>query len=761
MSDFMLRPVPEPAGERRDPAASPLLLEIWRAVAKHRVLTLSVGVAVMLAVTFLTLGETKIYEAKATVEIDPKPPQPLGSDVQQVVDMGTGNFWSNKEYYLTQFAIISSNRVAMAVVRELHLQSNAAFLANAPAGTSLPPKDVDVAEAADILEARLTVTPVKDSRLVTVALDDANKDRAQKILSTLVDTYVRQNLDYAVASTSSAVSWLKGQLDSLRKNLESSEMALHQYKEDNNILSVSYDDQNNILRSEIQKLSDALTDVKAQEASVAARKAELEKIRSDDPSELPADEMLKDEVLASLRGDYVSAKRDRDALISSGKGTNHPDVLAASARVKTTKRALLAEVQNVKGAVNNDLSALRKQAAGLSKLLAAAKKEALGLNLLEIQYDRLARTKDNNEKLYTLVQERTKESELTQMMRVNNIRVIDRPLLPRRPVKPRVPLNLALGIVGGLLLGCCTAVGREFLDRSIKSPDDVERDVGLVFLGLLPQMRDGDSKSSTYGGYRRRRKEPNDSTAAAGPVELLVHHHPASGVAESARAIRTNLLFMAPDRPFSMLAVTSAAPSEGKTTVACSIAIAMAQTGQRVLILDCDMRRPRLHRILGRVNDAGVTTALLNIGSLDAAIGSTEVPNLHVLTSGPLPPNPADLLHSDAFARLLSAVRQRFDRVIIDTPPVVPVTDAAVLSTKVDGTVLVVRSSRTTKELARQAARALHDVGANLVGTVLNAVDLSARSAYYDHYYYAYYRREGYASHTDSSAGKSAQREVG
>ena len=730
-------------------------MEIWRTVRKRRVLAISVAAAIILAVTFFTLGEKKIYRSEATIEIDPRPPRPLGNDVQEVVDMGTGNFWSNKEYYETQYAIIASNRIATAVVQQLHLQTDAAFLADAPPDAKLPPNQVDVAEAADTLQKRLTVTPVKDSRLVTVAYDDADQARAQKILSVLVDTYVAQNLDYAVASTSSAVDWLKGQLKSLQDSLESSEMALHKYKLENNILSVSYDDQSNMLRSEIGKLNDALTDVRTQREAVSARKAELAKISKDDPSNLPADEMLKDSVLQSLRMDYVGAKRDRDALVSSGKGLNHPEVRAAQARVDATKQAVLDEVANIKGAVDKDLAALTQQAAGLSKLLDAAQKQALQLNLLEIQYNRLARTKDNNEKLYSLVQERTKESELTQMMRVNNIRVIDRPLLPRLPVKPRVPLNLALGMIGGLLLGVGSAVGREFLDRSIKSPDDIERELKTAFLGLLPQIGP-DPSQNLYGGGRRRRSKARrtEPAGADSAIELTVHEHPASGVAESARALRTNLLFMAPDRPFSMLAVTSAAPSEGKTTVTTSIAIAMAQTGQRVLILDCDMRRPRLHRIFGKSNDVGVTTALLDINSLDQAISETEVPNLYVLTSGPLPPNPADLLHSEAFARVLSTVRERFDRVIIDTPPVAVVTDAAVLSTKVDGMVLVVRALSTSKDLARQASRALRDVGANLIGTVLNAVDLSNRSRYYSQYYYAYYRREGYAPNPPSSSSQ-------
>lgn len=739
-------PVPPQLGDEAESPLSPL--QVWRAVRKHRVLALAVAAAVVLTVTFFTLGQKKIYRAQATVEIDPKPPQPLGNDVHQVVDLGAGSYWSNNEYYQTQYAIMKSRRVTTSVVKQLHLDTDAAFLADAPPGATVQPKQVDVAEAANVVEARLSIQPVKDSRLVTVAFDDADSARAQKILSALVDTYIQQNMDYAVTSTSSAVDWLKGQLDSLSKDLESSEMALHQYKEAHNILSVSYDDQNNILRSEIQKLNDALTDVKAQRAAIAARRAELAKIKSDDPSELPADEMLKDEVLASLRMDYVSAKRNRDALIKSGKGPKHPDVLAAQARVETTRKALLEEVANIKGAVDNDLSALRAQAAGLSKLLQSAQKKALSLNLLEIQYDRLKRNEDDNEKLYSLVQERTKESELTQMMRVNNIRVIDRPLSLRGPVKPRVPINLTLGLLVGIFFGTGTAVGRELLDRSIRSPEDVERDVGLVFLGLLPQTDDGGARTAAYGSYgRRRRSKTQDAQPNPEHLELLVHEYPSSGVAESARAIRTNLLFMAPDRPFSTLVVTSAAPAEGKTTVACWIAIAMAQTGQRVLLLDCDLRRPRLHRIFGKTNDLGVTTALLDINSLDSAVRPTEIPDLSVLTSGPLPPNPADLLHSEAFAKLLAGVRERFDRVIIDSPPVMPVTDATVLSTKTDGTVLVARSGRTSKDLVRQAARALQDVGANLVGAVLNAVDLSVRSAYSELYDYAYYRREGYAAH--------------
>jgi capsular exopolysaccharide synthesis family protein len=218
--------------------------------------------------------------------------------------------------------------------------------------------------------------------------------------------------------------------------------------------------------------------------------------------------------------------------------------------------------------------------------------------------------------------------------------------------------------------------------------------------------------------------------------------------------MRTNIMFMSPDNPHRTLLITSSAPAEGKTMVACLLATAMAQAGQRVLLIDCDLRRPRLHRVFGKSNDAGVTSALIGSGDIKGVIQKTEVPNLWVVPAGPLPPNPAELLHSDAFARLLKELSSDFDRVIIDSPPVVPVTDAAVLCNRTDGAVLVVQASKTTRDLARRGARALTDVGGHIIGVALNAVDL--KSGHYGYEQYYYYRREGYAETASSTPNQSS-----
>ncbi len=707
----------------------------WRLLRKHWATALGTALAVCLSVTFLTLGQTKIYVATCTVQFDPVPPRPLGKDIQSL-DMGVGDRWGNREYCETQYKIIQSMRLAMAVVRDLDLNHDGAFLRMLPPGAPSPKAAVEPDQAADALRGRLKVEPIKDSRLAVVKFEDSDPQRAERILRTLVNLYVEQNLDDALASTSSAVEWLRGQLDKLKGDLESSELALHQYKLSNNILSVAFDDQSNMLREEVKQLNEALTTVRTKREELVARRNELLKVTPDDPSSLPARELLQSTLLQNLRQRYEEAVQKRESLIGEGKGAGHPDVAAIDAGLKKTRDALLAEVRNIEGAVERDLAAINEEEQGLAKLFANSQKRGLDLNLLEIEYNRLRRTKNNTEKLYELVLERTKETDLTRVLRVNNIHVIDAPLLPRAPVRPKVTLQIGLGIIGGLFLGIVAAIGRALLDRTLKTPDDVERELGVTFLGLLPELEAG--RQGTY--YHTRRRRQMRTSPFPGTPELIVHEAPASGVAEAARAIRTNVVCMAPDRPFQTLLVTSAGPAEGKTTVACCLAIAMAQAGQRVVLIDCDLRRPRLHRIFQADSGVGVSTALIgDIGGAGAI--STDVPNLTIIPAGPIPPNPAELLQSDKFKSFLAHLQAQFDRVIIDSPPIVPVTDAAVLATVVDATILVVRAFVTTNDLARHGVRALADIGGTIAGVVLNAVDLDRHE--YKYYYYAY-KRDGY-----------------
>ncbi len=732
--------IPPAAAAPAPPGAlNPAML--LRSMRKHWVLMILALALCMGGAAAYTSTQVRVYEATATVQLDPQPLMPLGHRVSPGTELGPEGYWSNIEYFQTQQQIITSRRVATMVVKKLGLERDGGFILNRPASQSNPPVTATVDQAAEALRARITVTPVRDSRLTQVSLRDADPDRAYRVLSALLDVYVEQNLDTSLDSANKTAEWLDTQLLKLKTDLEAQEMELHDFKKRNNLLSVSFDDQSNMLRAQIQQLNTKLTELKTQKEHVAARLAVLQSIKPEDPAAIPQTELLGS--LVALRERFVTAAKDLSRLQALGKGEGHPEVLAAQAQVDITRTALLGEINNVREGVATDLNAVQRELAGVSTLYETAKQQALGLNLNELRYSRLRRSKDNTERVFGMVLERSSESGLSKVMPFNNVRVLDRPLRPGGPVLPRPMTNLAFGAALGILLAFAGALGRELLDRTVRSVEDVEQELGLPSLGSLPNAA-GKGNDMVYGAYygerggkkkRKQREAPVPETADK--PELLVHNYPKSAISEAARALCTNLVFMSPDRPFKTLLVTSAGPSEGKTTVAASISIALSQTGRRVCLVDCDLRRPRVHTLFGRDSRQGVSIALLDASRLDEAITETQVPNLSVLPAGPTLPNPADLMHSDAFGRLLDTLKSRFDVVVVDSPPVCVVTDAAILSTRTDATVLVVRALRTRRDAARRALRALRDVGANCVGFVMNASNVHG-----DSYQYSYYRYE-------------------
>jgi succinoglycan biosynthesis transport protein ExoP len=733
------------AAPSSDFSITPALL--IRAFRKHwLILVLSVAVCLAGAAAY-TARQVKIYEASATVQLDPQPLRPLGGAFPSSMEQGPESYWSNQEYFATQHQVITSRKVASMVVRKLGLTQDASFIDNDPPG---PARKLDakvaVEVAAEVLRSRLKVSAVQDSRLASVKYVDANPERAQRVLATLLDVYVDQNLDATLTSAGKTAEWLDAQRAKLKEDLEKQEMDLHDFKKSNNLLSVSFDDQSNMLREEIVQLNTAITSLKAKHEKIAARLEVLKSINPDEPVDFPAvsDVTGHSEGFHLLRARYLATKTKLQEYKVRGKGENHPDVAAEKAEHEAARAHLLGELANLRKSVEADLAAITRELQGVSGLYESAKKQAMDLNINELRYSRLQRAKNNTQKVYSLVVERSAESDLSKVMPFNNVRVLDAPLRPTFPVLPSRSKNLALGGALGLLLGLFGAVGRELLDRTVRSTEDAERDLGLPALGALPDVESGQhGVYSSHYGKRRRKKHTSVAPAEpvpTGPLELLVHTHSKSVVAEAARAIRTNLLFTSPDRPYQTIVVTSAGPAEGKTTVASSIAIAMAQTGQSVCLVDCDLRRPRLHKLFRRDLQHGVTTALLDPAALDEAITPTDVPNLSVLPSGPLPPNPADLMHSESFSRLLAQLRERFDRVVIDSPPVNLVTDPVILSTRVDATLLVLRVKHTKRDAARRALRALRDVAANCPGFVLNA---AVAGEQYDYrVYYATYGAE-------------------
>ncbi len=706
------------------------LTKILKAVRKHwpiavACITLTTGISVL-----VTKSTRRVYESQALIEINTQVSQPLGEKTRGVIDLGADSYWDGMAYAQTQYKIIVADKTLGAVVRTLGLASDVDF-------GGKPGAPATVEGAAAILRKRVAVEPVKDSRLCVIKVEDFDAKRVKRIVDTLTTTYIQQNLDSAIESSTDAVSWLNGQLDHVEKQLEETENSLHAFKEKNDLPSTSINDSSNVLRMEMMSYSESLTHTRTEEAELAARVNELAKVEAN-PLEMPSSELLKDPFLTEARTSYDSALNERNGLIVAGKGENHPLVKAADAKVTASLAALLAQVRNIKGAFEHDLATVRRRGSSENSLYETSRKQAVDLNMKEIEYHRLDRERDQNEKLYQFLLERLKEADLARMMRQNNIRVIDPGAEPRLPIRPILSLNAAAGFAAGLIIGILLAWLREQLDATLKMPEDVETKLGTTFLGLLPEIGTDSPLKSLAGRGKKRPASPAESP------ELIVHKRPLSGFAEAARAVRTNLMFMSPDDPIRRILVTSAAPTEGKTMVACSLAIALAQGGLRVCIVDCDLRRPRLHRVFDRVGDAGITNVLLGEARLEEVAKPTMVENLWSIPAGPMPPNPADALHSERFRKIIQELGERFDRVVIDSPPLVAVTDATILSKICDGTIFVVRAFKTSKFLCRQALRSLRDVDAPLLGAVLNAVDLNKHEYTYNYYHYTYYKRQGY-----------------
>lgn len=709
------------------------ILAILKTLRKHW--------AIVVACVFLGGGGSllysksvrRVYQASSLIEINPRASQPLGESTSASLDLGT-LFFDTTEYYQTQYKIITSTAVLKEAAEMLSLQADDDFL-EAPRDPHHPGT---VEQAAGILGGRIAIDPVKGSRLFYLRVSDFDPKRARRICDAIANAYLDQNLRTAVSSSSDAVVWLNGQIDHLKGELEHDENALYDFKQKNNLPSLSINDASNMLRVEMEAFDKALTDTRTRKQELLARQSELDKVSSDSPDSVASSELLANGYLQGLRTRYRAALQDRETLRAQGKGENHPLVKEAESRVETTKAVLLTEVQNLQASVSHDLAIIERQETGEGTLFESARRSAVDLNMKEIEFHRLDRERAENEKLYELLLGRMKDADLARMMRANNLRIVETASMPGAPILPRVSLNVALGLIGGMLFGFLLAWIREQLDNSIKTPDDIEQKLGVTFLGLLPELEEATRSRGRRNGRRPAAKVPLEIQ------ELVVHARPLSGVSEAARSIRTNIMFTSPDRPCRKLLVSSAAPAEGKTTVACSIAIALAQSGERVCIVDADLRRPRLHRIFDRVGDNGLTNVLVGDATVEKVAKPTNVPNLWSIPAGPLPPNPADLLQTERFRKFMKELGERFDRVVVDSPPLVPVTDSAIISTLVDGTVFVVRAFRTSKHVTSQGLRALRDVEAPIVGAVLNAVNLDRDE--YSYYHYYYYKREGYAS---------------
>ncbi|HKN47520.1 MAG TPA: polysaccharide biosynthesis tyrosine autokinase [Candidatus Polarisedimenticolia bacterium] len=707
------------------------LLDYWHVVLKRRWVVYT-SLAVVVSVTTLgSLLQRPIYTATTRLQIEQNTPKilPFQDVMASVPDY-------RNDFYQTQYGLIQSRRVAREAIDSLHLADLEEFRIGLtpPAATGTAPEEQAEARRIDRFLKKLTVTPVRNSRLVDIAFSSHDRVLAAKVANRVADTYIAFNSQAQYNTTERATTSLTHQIANLQDEIDVKEKKLQAYARDNQIVALS--DKQNIALKKLNDLSDSYTRAQAERIAKEARYAAL---RDASPVDLP--EVLDSRLIQDLATKYAELTRQQAELSQKFKA-DWPEMVRLRRQIEETEDRLETErkgiYEQVLGAAESAYRSAKNQEQYLKSALDEQKRLSQEANLKEIDYNNLkAEITNQRSTLEALVKRQSETSSSAGLndLVASNVRIVDIAEVPNRPSSPKIGLNILLSLVTGLGLGIGLAFFFEYLDKSVKTPEEILQAGGIPAIGMVPALRaDGI-------GLRVIRAEGADGARRRGPVvELISHEDGKSKISEAFREVRTALLVSQPGGPPKTILITSALPGEGKTAVAINLAITLAQIGRRVLLVDADLRRPRIHKIFQIPNVQGLSTCLSASGVAWPEPFKSPIPRLDLIPSGPMPPNPADLLDSDRFGQVQHEVQERgYDHIIFDSPPVLPVADPVIMAARVDAVALVVLAGVTSRDALAHVVRRLQQVKARTVGAILNRADLAAQPYYYGYSYKRYY----------------------
>jgi polysaccharide biosynthesis transport protein len=715
----------------------PHLLDYVIILRKHQWMILTFFLTVVTIVTIASFKMKPVFVAAARVEVDKE-----SQNMSPFPDSNSYDEFMDLENYLeTQSKILQSETLALQTIKSLNLERYPEFGGN-PNAPAFAHSGVAARRPA-ILGAflgRLSVKRVPNSRLIEVTFEAEDPQLAAQIVNTHLQNYVEQNFRSKYDATIQASNWLSSELEGLRIKVEKSENARLAYERANQIWQI--DEKQDIATSKLSDLSKAVTEAQTDEAE---KEAFYRMAASGNIDALPV--AHGSEVITELR----KRKSDIDEQYAEAVnqyGPNFPKVLRIAAQQKEVDDDLDRARKTLLEGVQEDFTTARNRVQLLEEALDKQKSEANDQAEKLVQYHILQHDAESNKQLYDGLLQKLKEASITAGLRSSNIRVVDPALAPASPSRPQKARNVLLAVLMGLVGGVGLALFREYLDNTVKSPDDIEALTGLPSLAVVPSLP---GMNAPTGRLSRLAREASAATGLGTRVELLSYVQPKSQISEAFRALRTSLLLSQADHPPQVILVTSALPREGKTTAAVNLAVTLAQLGDRTLLVDSDLRKPGIRRALNLTTgkDVGLSSYLAGVTSLEeATIQHPTITNLSALTTGPVPPSPADLLSSHRMREAIAELRRRFKFIVIDSPPVMAATDAVILSALTDGVLLVVRSGETPKEAFTRTRDLLAAVKCRLLGVVLNAVDSNAPDYYYSYRYYPYAYGYGYGEDT-------------
>ena len=761
------------------------LEQLWSIILRRRIVAVIGFVLAVLVGGVSIMRSPAIYKSTSTVRIEMQSAPILGHTVQGFDTNGGGyGYWAQQGFFETQYKIISSRAVAERVVVNLNLspslliaelESFSAEISSSESENYIdklpeplrnrlgllvirdsPSKEkliesLNAADAPAIIRSRVIVQPIDETRLVFVSVEGRSPENTTKLTNAVANAYIEVNLEQKRSSAQEAVTWLSQQVGDLKIQLSQSEIELQNFKSANDIVSVSLRDRQSILSQRLIDLNKELSQVQTEAILADSRLTTIRQSAEKTGVASGAASFQSNLYLEQLKQSLSSLKQ-QEGDQATRYTENHPKLIATRERVRQVKSQLSEELDKELGNLKQEHLTKLESARQLQIAINKVKRETLNANEKSYDYTRLEREAANNLNLYNLVLNRQKEAELAQMLRANNVQMLEAAILPNSPIRPRKKVALAGTLIIAFILSIGLAILFDMIDNTVKSQQHIEQDVGTSFLGILPLI----SNKQKEAGDTAKQAEVAEGDSPLMVRDQFILSNPRSSVAECSRTIRTNLFFMSPDNPAQTLVVTSSSPQEGKSTVTINLGITIAQSGRRTLIIDADMRRPRLHRSFGLSNDKGLSNIILGESELEETVHHLGVEGLDLLTCGPIPPNPAELLHTESFKNLVTKVRSEYDQIVFDSPPVNPVSDALVLGSMLDGVIFVTDAGNTRIPAARDATMRLKGVGSRILGTVLNNVDLEQRSGagYYGYQYY-YYRGSYYYGETTDQAASS------
>lgn len=668
-------------------------------------------VVLVLAITvgagyFWLQQQTPIYRASAKVIINYDPPKVL--QVRDVVELGSPKEYRGQlAYFETQYRIIKSNLVAEMVLNRENLWNDPHLLGfdRRPDMTQAE-KDLVIAtlHQPTLLANLVQVRPVPNSMLVQIDYDDPDPKFAQRIVNAVALAYMDQNVRYKDKIVENATRDLEKSAEQKRADVAAALQARIAFERQHNMGSVDVSKES--IDERMRKLESNLTEARGERLALEARWSGLSQYgKGSDPFKVRAKDILDSDVIRLLKTQIATIESELAGLETKYLD-KHPDVVAKQQELNKLRSIARQEVENLAQSVRNQLSQKTQVEEGITAELVKAREEQGRISILALEYTRLKETEQQVKDTEEVIAKRLSEMKESAKFDANNVRVLDEAILPTLPISPRRMMVLAIAVMIGLVLAIGTALLVDYADATIKDWKDVEDRLGHKVLGVVPVIGPRGNRQMTPEERRER--------------DLYIHQNPTSNAAEASRSLRTNLLFMSTARKLETLLITSASPSEGKSMMAAHVATSVAASGSRVLLVEADMRRPRLAGSFKVSQTTGLSSALVGTEAIGRYVQKTEVANLDLLPCGPVPPNPAELLYTTRFAELLEEMKRNYDTVIFDSPPILPVSDGLVLAQQLDGVLVVVRAGQTSRHALRHALRSLTNVEAPILGMVLN-----------------------------------------